>query len=419
MKPPLQVLHIEDSSADCELVRSLLSVGGLECNVTRIDTREELMQALSETNWDIILSDCSLPQFYGLEALQITRATKPDVPFIFVSGTMGEETAVNTLQNGATDFVLKEGLTRLVPAVRRALAEAESRNDRLNLEAQLRQAKKLETIGTLLGGIAHDFRNLLQILKSSLDLLPLVADDPRQVRHLSEQMTKTTDRGCDMMKEILVFARKTDAHLESVDLSARIRETAQYLRSTLPSNISLALYLEEDLPPIMADPSQVDRMITNLVGNARDAMTQGGDILISLDAVRFDFVHTNSWHIRDIPYLRVRISDNGTGMDETVQSRIFEPFFTTKAPGKGTGLGLSVVFGLIEAHQGYIDLQSKIGSGSIFSLFFPLPQGSQIPADRIEVITPTRLLGQTAAPGQQPNSAMENGNGTGSTTYSI
>ena len=398
MKHPLQVIHVEDSAADSELVHSMLLDGGLECRMHRVETMGELESALHEEKWDLILSDCTLPQFSGKEALWMARTKMPDIPFIFVSGTMGEETAIDSLQNGATDYVLKHHLSRLVPAVRRAVTEAESRAVRATLEAQLRQAQKLETIGTLVGGLTHDFRNLLQILKLDLELLPMVANDPAQVLKLATQMNKTTDRGCDMMKELLVFSRKTDAHLVPVDIAGQIKEATSLLQATMPNNVTISLHLEPDTPPILADPGQVDRILTNLIVNARDAMPEGGHIGVVVDVVRFDPAHAESWRIKDAPFLRVRISDTGTGMDEATQSQIFEPFFTTKPAGKGTGLGLSVVFGLMEAHRGYIDLESKLGEGTAFSLFFPLPLGSRIAPEKIQVISPGHLLGNPSPP---------------------
>jgi signal transduction histidine kinase len=336
-----------------------------------------------------------LPQFHGLEALRVVRTTKPDIPFIFVSGTIGEETAIKSLQSGATDYVLKDRLSRFIPAVRRALAEAEDRKARRATEAQLRQARKLETIGTLVGEVAHDFRNLLQILKLSIELLPLAAYEPEQVIKIAEQLAKTSDRGCAMMQELLVFARKTEARLVPVDVDVQIRDMALLVKHSLPENVRLSLELEEDLPSILADASHLHRILTNLVINARDAQPEGGEIIISTDLVRFDHFHATTWQISDVPYLRLTISDHGMGMDEATQSRIFEPFFTTKSEGKGTGLGLSVVFGLMEAHHGYIDLHSKTGEGTTFSLFFPLTPGTNVASGRIRVISPIRLLGKT------------------------
>ena len=395
MNQPLNVIHIEDTLADSELVQHLLQADGLECVIRRVETREQLTEALEQSNCDLILSDCTLPQFHGLEALRVAHAIKPEIPFIFISGTIGEETAIKSLQNGATDYVLKQRLSRLIPAVRRALLESEGRKARDAMESQLRQARKLETIGTLAGGLVHDFRNVLQTLKMGVDMLPLIANDPKQVIAIGKQMEKAADRGYSMLQELMLFSRKTDANLLPVDMAGQIRETAKMLRVTLPANVTLSLQLEEDLPAVLADASQLDRILTNLMANARDALPEGGNIVVSMDIIQFDRIPDNSWQIKDVPYLRVMISDNGTGMDEATLSRIFEPFFTTKPAGKGTGLGLSVVFGLMEAHQGFIDLQSQVDVGTAFSLFFPLSSNANLAQEKIQTISPVRLLGKT------------------------
>jgi two-component system cell cycle sensor histidine kinase/response regulator CckA len=397
MSKQLQVIHIEDSIDDSALVQSLLEEDGLTCDVFRVDTRDDLVDALQNLKCDLILSDCSLPQFHGLEALEIARAKTPNVPFIFVSGTIGEETAIKSLQNGATDYVLKQRLSRLGPAVRRALIEAEGRLIRNVMEAQLRQSRKLEAIGTSVGGLAHDFRNLLQALRMGIEMLPLDVNNPEAVLQIAERLKRASDRGCHMIEELLLFARKADTNLVAVDVAPQIRETMDILQACLPANVSLDLHLEKNLPPILADSAQLDRILTNLVMNARDAMPEGGKIMVSTDIVQFDRIPSDSWRIKNVPYLRLMISDTGVGMDEAIQSKIFEPFFTTKTAGKGTGLGLSVVFGLMQAHQGFIDLESKAGEGTTFSLFFPLhPEGKIVP-ERVHAIAPIRLLGQTSS----------------------
>jgi len=393
MSQTLNVLHVEDSSQDSELVQHILEENGLECKTLRVETREDFLQALEHSSYDLILSDCTLPQFSGLQALELAHSLKPQIPFIFISGTIGEETAIDSLQKGATDYVLKHRLSRLIPAIRRALKETNERALRLAAEERLRQSRRLEAIGNLAGGLAHDFKNLLQIIKTHVELLPLQADEPEEVVKIAQMLDKTTDRGTGLLQELLVFARKTDAHLTSLDITARIMETAEMLRPALPQNMELVLKLADGLPTIFADPGQLDRIITNLVINARDAMPQGGTITISAEIVQFDPMPPRAGQLDDMPYLCLKVSDTGTGMSEFARLHAFEPFFTTKPPGEGTGLGLSVVFGLMQVHNGFIDVQSKEGEGTTFSLFFPLPRNSKVAPEMIHKIAPFQLLG--------------------------
>lgn len=384
MKQSLHILHVEDSPDDSELVGYMLQKEGLDNEIRRVETREELLEELEHSHYDLILSDYTLPKFSGLQALEIAHALKPQVPFVFVSGTIGEETAIKSLQDGAADYVLKHRLARLVPAVRRALVEAQERA----MKTRLHQARRLETIGTLAGGLAHDFNDLLQVYKMHVALLRLESDHPEQIVEIAETLDKVTDRASELMRELLFFARKTDAHLTSIDVTALIQEVTEAHKVWLPKNTSLTLQLDEGLPPIFADPSQVDRILTNLIMNAKEAMPQGGGITISAEIVHFDPAQPHSLQPDDTLYLCLKVTDTGIGMDEATRSQIFEPFFTTKSLEKGTGLGLSVVFGLMQIHNGFINVQSKPGEGTIVSLFFPLPQGSKVAAERVKEIRP-------------------------------
>jgi two-component system cell cycle sensor histidine kinase/response regulator CckA len=389
---PLHILHIEDSSDDSELVRRLLERNNLNCEIRRIETRDELFRELEHSRCELILSDCTLPKFNGFQALEIAHALKPELPFIFVSGTIGEETAIKSLQEGATDYVLKHRMSRLVPAVRRALSEASERAMLRAMKTRLAQARRLEAIGTLAGGLAHDFNNLLQVLKVHIALLALEIDHPEQIIKITETLDKATDRGSELMQELLVFARKTDAHFTSVDVAPLMDALVEAHKNWLPPNTRIVLRLDEELPLLFADPSHVDRMLTNLIMNARDAMPQGGDITLSAEVVRFD---SGAPQWEDVLYLCLKVSDTGVGMDEAARSQAFEPFFTTKSLERGTGLGLSVVFGMMQIHNGFIDLESKPGKGTTVSLFFPLSQGSKVAAERIKKIPSISASGRS------------------------
>jgi two-component system, cell cycle sensor histidine kinase and response regulator CckA len=388
-----QILHIEDSADDTEFVQHTLQKGGVDCTIRRVETRAELVRELEQSPWDLILSDCALPEFDGFEALEIVRKLKPLLPFIFVSGTIGEETAIKSLQEGATDYVLKDRMARLVPAIQRALAEAEERTMLRSMRMRLHHARRFEAVGRLAGGLAPDFNNLFQMIKTQVALLPRESADSAQIAKISEKLNQAADRGAERIKELLVFARKADAHFTSVNVVKLIDEVVEAHRSCLPVNTTIDIRADKDLPPIFADPSQVDRMMSNLIMNARDAMPEGGHISLSAGIIRFDPSLPQGCHLDDDPlYLCLRVSDTGMGMDEPTRLHAFEPFFTTKTLESGTGLGLSVVFGLIQIHNGLIDIVSRQGEGTTVSLFFPLPQSSKVIAEKIEKIPPFQLL---------------------------
>jgi two-component system cell cycle sensor histidine kinase/response regulator CckA len=236
----------------------------------------------------------------------------------------------------------------------------------------LKQALRLEAVGTLAGGIAHDFNNILTIIKGYASLLPMESAHPQRVEEIAKTIDRASLRGSELVNQLLAFARKSEGAFTSTDLNQRVREIASMLRPALPQNIVFDLNLDDGLPEIHADPGQVERVLINLATNARDAMPDGGKITFSTSQVRGEETPLPSGHENE-QYLCLRVIDTGYGMDEKTRERIFEPFFTTKAKGKGTGLGMPVVYGLMQSHNGLIDVRSEPGKGTSISLFFPVP----------------------------------------------
>jgi signal transduction histidine kinase len=350
----------------------LLLDDGIDCEMIRCENRDKFIQALEKKDFDLIFADCTVPQFNGHHALEMARQLVPEIPFIFVSGTIEEDSAIEALHKGATDYVLKGRLSRLVPAVRRAMAETEEKAKSHEMEQRLRQAQRLEAVGTLAGGIAHDFNNILTIIKGYTSLLPMECDKPARVREIAETIDRASQRGSELVTQLLAFARKSDGAFSSTALNHHVREIASMLRPALPQNIAFELQLEEDLPEIHADAGQVERVLINLATNARDAMPNGGKIIFSTSKVLGEQALLPSDRETD-QYLCLRVTDTGCGMNEATRQRIFEPFFTTKPRGKGTGLGMPVVYGLMQSHNGFIDVKSEPGRGTSISLFFPVP----------------------------------------------
>jgi two-component system cell cycle sensor histidine kinase/response regulator CckA len=242
------------------------------------------------------------------------------------------------------------------------------------LEMQLQQAQKLESLGTLASGIAHDFNNILGIIIGHAALLERIPTEPDIIRKNAEAISRTGLRGANLVKQMLTFARKTEVHLEPVILNDVVEEVMRLLTETFPKTILIDLLLEPNLPAIEADTTQLHQVIINLCVNARDAMPEGGTLTIrtyhQTDKETPPRIVKKGAH----RYAVLDVRDTGMGMDEATRERIFEPFFSTKGHGKGTGLGLSLVFGIMDSHGGFVDVQSERGKGATFRCYFPIPK---------------------------------------------
>ena len=374
MKQSLNILHVEDSQEDSELIGHLLESSGVSSKITRVETRPQLFDELEKGSYDLILSDCKLPTFSGIDALEIAHALKPEIPFVFVSGTIGEEAAIESLRNGATDYVLKDCLARLVPAVRRALSEAEEQALTRHLQLRLREAGRMEAIGTLCNGIAHDFNNILTVIMGNASLLTIETDHPERILEISRTITEATRRATDIVRQLAAFTAKQDNKIEPISLNRFLQDNLGPLKEKVPASIAVSFDPGTDLPKVLATPSQLDHILRNLLANSVESMPNGGRITLTTQLVSHKELPDLKADLTDDNYGCLKVTDTGRGMDAAIRNRIFEPFYTTKERSRATGLGLSVVYGLMRAQNGSIDVTSEPGRGTTISLFFPLPE---------------------------------------------
>jgi PAS domain S-box-containing protein len=488
----LRVLHLEDNPADAELVGALLAEKWPACRISRVQTRADFTAAVQGGRFDVILSDFSLPQFDGLAALALAREHAAATPFIFLSGAIGEDRAIEALKRGASDYVIKDRPGRLVPAIRQVLerveesearrrAEAELRHqaslldkardaiistdpkhriaywnasaERLygwtaaevfgrtllelelgyglaqflaarsrllatgewrggfrlrtktgeevhvestwslvpgddgqprsiliidtdvtetrKLESQLLRADRLESIGMLAGGVAHDLNNVLAPILMGSEVLRLSLTDQAQLAIL-DNIESSAHHGTALVRQLMTFARGGEGEHSAVNVEPIVEDVRRLLHQSLPPAIKISAAVAAPLWPIRSDPTQIKQLLLNLCFNARDAMPDGGRLGIRAETTSIDerVVRTHP-EARPGPYLLIAVSDTGTGIPPEILDRIFDPFFTTKEVGKGTGLGLSTVAGIVKSHGGFLKVESEVGRGTEFQLYLP------------------------------------------------
>jgi signal transduction histidine kinase len=393
---PLKILVVEDSPEDAQLEEHELRRGGLDVVLRRIETLRDLDLDLRTWAPDLVLSDFSLPTCDGLAVLDAVRRVTPDLPFIFVSGTIGEERAIEAMKRGATDYVVKDRLAGLFVRVKRALDEAAERRRRQELETTLRQTQKLDALGRLAGAVAHDFNNLLTAILSygETALGKLAPDDP--ARADVAQIYRSGESAVSLTRQLLAFSRKAPIRLVPVDLNAVVRATTPLLERLVGAGLTVAVKTDPAARPVLADVGGLEQILLNLAVNARDAMPEGGTVTLETLAP--------PPRKGAAPGIMLRVSDTGSGIDAEILPRIFEPFFTTKGPDRGTGLGLSTVYGLVQTFNGSIAVASELGKGTTFSIHLP-EAGAARTESPVEVQRPrlqggheTILVAEDAAP---------------------
>ena len=379
MTQPLRFIHLESNPADAALIATTLRDAGILCQLKQAQTREEFLAALRQEGFSLILADTAVPGFDGATALSLARTLHPDVPFLFVSDTQGEEFAIDMMQHGATDYIFKQRLGRLVPSIKRTLRELDERLERRRAEdalrvseKQFRQAQKMEAVGRLAGGLAHDFNNLLTVIMGHSQVLLGELPSGNPIRAKIEEMQKAGERAASLIRQLMAFSRKQPLEPKILPLNSVVGNVESMLRRLIGEDIQLVIRPDPFNGHVKADPGQLEQVLMNLVVNARDAMPNGG--LLAIETSQTELARTPMHHLHPLPlgqYVKLTVTDTGFGMNADVLAHLFEPFFTTKEEHKGTGLGLSTVFGIVTTCGGGIDVWSQVGHGTTFDLYFP------------------------------------------------
>jgi two-component system cell cycle sensor histidine kinase/response regulator CckA len=274
------------------------------------------------------------------------------------------------------------------------VAMIEDLNEYRQLQQQVQQSQKVEAVGMLASGVAHDFNNILAAILGHAEMTLLASDEEDARTEALRQIVANADRGRNLTRQLLAFSRRQVLAPRQVDLGEIVENLKKMLERLLGSSITMESASAEDLWPVKADPGQMEQVVMNLVVNARDAMPEGGRLSVTCSNTSLEeerAVASGTLEAGD--YVRIRVADTGTGMSEEVRARIFDPFFTTKPSGKGTGLGLSTVRGIIEQSRGAIDVESRPGEGTTFLVYLPRSTGPGSPTQR-DAADPDSLAGE-------------------------
>ncbi len=503
----LNILIVEDSADDAELLLLELRRHGMQVRSKRVDTAETMREALAAEPFDLVLCDHTMPRFDSQQALEIVRQAAPDIPFIIVSGTLGEEYAVAAMRSGCHDYIMKDNLKRLAPAIERELREAEVRKARSRAEKELRQtttvldnilasasefaivaidrdrkvlhcnpaaerllgvdarqavgadaesagifrtvtsespqevldvvdeagkwvcerqiadkggprylrsvimpmrdeggkgigyvlftgdataqkeaerqqrqletellhSQKLESLGVMAGGIAHDFNNLLAIIRGNLECLASSLKGDPADRAAIDNIQTAIGHAVALTRGLQTFSRPQQREIRVVDVNVVIQEAYDLMRRVLPKAVRFQCLPDAKPCPVAADSAQLQQVLINLCMNARDAMPNGGCLTMATARLTDEQLPPATREkITAKRFVRIRVTDTGCGMDLPIIERIFDPFFTTKAKNLGTGLGLAMVYRIVQAHHGSIEVASTPGQGSQFDVYLPL-----------------------------------------------
>ncbi len=365
-----RILFVEDDPFDAELARDRLREDGLEFDSRLVDDEPGYRRELADFQPDLVVCDFNLPGFSGAEALAILRELSPLTPFIYLSGAIGENVAIDALREGATDYILKHQPTRLPIAARRAMLEASEHLARTQAEAELMRTQRFESLAMLAGSFSHDLRNVLQPVLMAAQMIEDQARQPELAKY-GTMIRECSERGLHMISAILDFARGGKQHaFERVNVEHLLEAVALLLRSSIPRNVELVMPRVDPELSLPGNATELQQTLINLGLNAVQAMPNGGTLTFTVDSEVADTPLRDADGAPMRHVLCLGVVDTGEGMDARTREQLFSPFFTTR-PG-GTGLGLVSCERIAKNHGGEIRVTSVPGAGTTFELHLPL-----------------------------------------------
>jgi len=380
---PLRILMVEDQAWEAEIAKRHLAQAGMSCTITVVDTQRAFEQQLALFRPDVILSDFSVPGFSGESALKLAIQLQPQVPFIFFSGVLGDERAVELIRHGATDFVLKDrAAVRLPSVIQRALAEAGQRTQVAALEAELNRTRHLASISRLAAGIAHELNNQIGAMLGLAEIIRGEAtrragSDPgsegwKAVGEDAGKIEQVGSRVLRLVNQLLAVGGHQRTRPEPMDVHQTVLAAEQLLGTTLGARVTVRVPSAGPLWPVLADPARIQEALLELAMNAGDAMPDGGTLSVETRNVTLTADEASERAgLAAGDYVCLTVSDTGHGMVPETVERAFEPFFTTKPFVEGGGLGLASVHGIIGRAGGTVTISSEPGAGTKVTIWLP------------------------------------------------
>ena len=408
------ILIVDDRLANLRLLSNMLTQQGYK--VRGVPNGPMALKVADSAPPDLILLDINMPDMSGYEVCEKLKADEKtsDIPIVFISALDEALDKVKAFSVGGIDYITKpfqieevlvrvethlslrnlqkvlqasnENLERRVKERTAELADTVARLEdqitqrqkeevrRVELETQLHQSQKMEALGLMAGGVAHDFNNVLAVILGYSDILEGL-DCDEKTRNRILEIKLAANRGAALTSQLLAFSRRQVFRPRVLDLNDSVSNMEKMIDRLVGKDVRLSLLLAPDLEKVKADPGQMDQVVMNLAVNARDAMPDGGELsLVTFNCEVSESESTEDWAAGS--YVVLKVSDPGTGIDEETQRRIFEPFFTTKEQGKGTGLGLATVHGIVKQSHGHLEVESAIGKGTTFSVHLPVVDGT-------------------------------------------
>lgn len=362
----MRVLLVDDSLEDAQLIERELHMLPGELDFSLVDCEAKLAEEIAATGFDVVLFDYVLPDTDWRRALALVRAHDAFVPFIVVSGKRGEEFVVETVGGGCADYVVKDRLVRLVPAIEREVEVARTRRRGQELEERMERrfarAERAEAVGTLAAGLAHNLNNLLTVTLAGLRSLPK-STDPDANDALGDAI-ESTERATEILRELLDLGQPRGSEQRPLQPAAVLERVASMLRRTVPGGVEVECRCAPEVT-VWANESELEQAVLNLALNARAAISPPGRIVLA--AEEFELGEAEARRVAPGRYVRLSVEDSGMGIPSDIVEQVFDPFFTTRGEG-GSGLGLATVAACARRHGGWPEVESAAGSGSKFAL---------------------------------------------------